>query len=67
MLEEELVTALPRRSRDKPLPSRQAGLARISEFLGHADPKTTMRYLRHLRGNGDETWEGKMEILGIGD
>ena len=51
MLEEELGTSL----------------TRISEFLGHADPKTTMRYLRHLRGEGDETWEGKMEVLGIGE
>ena len=43
------------------------GLARISKFLGHADPKTTMRYLRHLQGDGDETWEGKLQILGMGD
>jgi len=42
-------------------------LTRISKFLGHADPKTTMRYLRHLRGDGDETWRGKAELLGIGD
>jgi len=51
MLEEELGTSL----------------TRISEVLGHADPKTTMRYLRHLRGEGDETWEGKKGILGIGE
>ena len=50
MLEEELGTSL----------------TRISEFLGHADPKTTMRYLRHLRGDGDETWEGKARLLGLG-
>ena len=49
MLEEELGT----------------GLTRICAFLGHTDPKTTMRYLRHLRGEGDVTWEGKMEVLGM--
>ena len=43
-----------------------ASLTRISEFLGHADPKTTMRYLRHLRGNGDETWEGEDGNTGTG-
>jgi integrase len=50
MLEEELGTSL----------------AEISKFLGHADPKTTMRYLGHLRGRPDGTWRAKAELLGIG-
>mgnify|MGYP001764560966 CR=1 FL=1 len=50
MLEEELGT----------------GLAQISRFLGHADPKTTMRYLEHLRGEPDETWREKAALLGLG-
>jgi integrase len=40
-------------------------LARISEFLGHADPKTTMRYLRHVRGDPDTSWQGKTALLGL--
>ena len=51
MLEEELGT----------------GLAQISRFLGHADPKTTMRYLEHLRGEPDGTWRQKAALLGLGD
>jgi len=42
-----------------------AGLAEISRFLGHADPKTTMRYLNHLRGLGDNTCQRKVAILGL--
>lgn len=44
-----------------------SGLAEISRFLGHADPKTTMRYLDHLRGHADGTWKRKAEALGIGN
>jgi integrase len=43
-----------------------SGLAEIVKFLGHADPKTTMRYLGHLRGRPDRTWERKCAVLGIG-
>ena len=43
-----------------------ASLASISAFLGHANPSTTMRYLEHLRGQPDTTWEGKARLLGIG-
>jgi integrase len=56
MLEEEVAAGTP-----------GAGLAGISAFLGHADPKTTMRYLRHLRGDGDGTWARKCQVLGLND
>lgn len=42
-----------------------SGLAEVVKFLGHADPKTTMRYLGHLRGKPDRTWERKCAALGI--
>lgn len=42
-----------------------AGLTHISQFLGHADPKTTMRYLDHLRGKPDTTWEQKADLLDL--
>jgi len=42
-----------------------ASLASISAFLGHANPSTTMRYLEHLRGQPDTTWEGKARLLGL--
>jgi site-specific recombinase XerD len=43
-----------------------ASLAGICAFLGHANPSTTMRYLEHLRGQPDTTWEAKAQLLGIG-
>ena len=43
-----------------------SGLASICAFLGHANPTTTMRYLEHLRGQPDTTWEAKAQLLGIG-
>ena len=50
MLEEQLGVSLPG----------------ICAFLGHANPTTTMRYLEHLRGQPDTTWEAKAQLLGIG-
>lgn len=42
-----------------------ASLTSISRFLGHADPKTTMRYVEHLRGRPDSTWRDKVRLLGL--
>ena len=50
MLEEELGASLPD----------------LCAFLGHASPATTMRYLEHLRGQPDTTWQAKSRLLGLG-
>jgi site-specific recombinase XerD len=40
-----------------------AGLLTICRLLGHADPKTTLRYLDHLRGQPDTAWVQKCALL----
>jgi hypothetical protein len=42
-----------------------AGLLAISRLLGHADPKTTIRYLDHLRGQPDTSWAQKCALLDL--